>query len=107
MSDYSLFPPASRRHEIVRCDRGLAKTDIGDPEMDRYRLLRIAVGGRRYQHAQLGGLVAAEHDHRPVLRHRVHADDMNGGTDGAVDVDGDDAIEAALVEQAHGVGIAD
>ena len=56
---------------------------------------------------QFGGLVPSEHDHGPVRRHGIDADDMDRRVDRTVDVDGDDAIEAALVQQANRIGVAD
>ena len=62
---------------------------------------------RRYQQPQFGGGIRARIDHRPVLRHEIGADDMERGVDRAIDVDRDHAVEAALVQEADGIGVAD
>src|SRR6266576_30070 len=57
-----------RRDKIVRRGCYLTEADIGDAEPHRDRFHGIVLGRRRYQGSQLGGLIPAEHDHRPVGR---------------------------------------
>src|SRR4051812_35627451 len=64
-----------RADEIVGGGRDDAETDIGDEEFDGDRLVRIVLGRRGDQEAQLFGPVAADHDHRTIRRDRIGADD--------------------------------
>src|SRR5450631_4193120 len=52
-----------RRHEIIGGRCNLAEPDIGYPEFNRSRLLKIVVGGCRYQKSQFAGLIPPEDDH--------------------------------------------
>src|SRR5947209_6765994 len=98
---------ALRSHEVIGGGGNLAKTNVGYAKRHGCGFLRLFAERCRYQHAQFGGLVAAQNDHRPVRGYRVDTDNVNERVRRAIDVDRDHAIESALVEKAQGVTVAD
>src|SRR5215212_6321166 len=74
-------------HEIVGRRRDLAEPDVGHPEGNRDRFLRITFGRRGDEKPQLGRLVPSNNNHRPVRGHGIGADNVDVRVVRSIDVD--------------------